>query len=125
MSGLSETEAWARAHAWVAAWNARDLDAVMEHYADDVRVCSPLVAQRLGHADGVLLGAKALRAYLARGMDNPALHFRLEDVRVGLNAMTVLYTRENRMRVADTLELGPDLKATRMTACYAGGAPDV
>jgi hypothetical protein len=36
--------------------------------------------------------------------------------------MTVLYTRENGMRVADTMELDGTGRARRMLACYAGGA---
>jgi len=61
---------WARsqAQAWCDAWNRRDLDAVMSHYADDVRVCSPLVKKRFPNSDGWLRGAPALRAYFEIGM---------------------------------------------------------
>ncbi len=38
----------AAAHAWCEAWNARDLDAVMTHYADDVELNSPTVVARWG-----------------------------------------------------------------------------
>ena len=122
---MTLAEARQRAEAWVAAWNARDLDAVLEHYADDVVVCSPLVAKRLGRANGTLRGKAELRAYFATGMGNPALQFTLDDVRLGVHVMTVLYTRENGIRVADTIELDAEGRATRMTACYAGGETDV
>ncbi len=37
----------ARAHAeqWIAAWNARDLDAILEQYAPTIRFCAPTVKQ--------------------------------------------------------------------------------
>lgn len=122
---MTLAEARHKAEAWIAAWNARDLGAVLEHYADDVVVCSPLVAKRLGRANGTLRGKDELSAYFATGLGNPALQFTLEDVRLGVNAMTVLYTRENGIRVADTMELNAQGRATRMTACYAGGDTDV
>ncbi len=62
-----------KAKAWCDAWNVRDLDAVMAHYAEDVAVCSPLVVKRLGIPDGWLRGKSALRDYFAIGMGNAAL----------------------------------------------------
>lgn len=110
-----------RAKAWCDAWNARDLDAVMDHYAKDVMVCSPLVVQRLGYADGWFRGKSELRDYFAVGMGNDALHFEFEDVRLGVDAMVVLYRRESGMRVSDTVEMNKAGEITRMIACYAGG----
>ena len=110
-----------RSKAWCDAWNARDLDAVMDHYAEDVMVCSTLVVQRLGYADGLLRGKSALRDYFAVGMGNDALHFEFEDVRLGVDAMVVLYRRESGMRVSDTVEMNKAGEITRMIACYAGG----
>ena len=110
-----------RVKAWCDAWNERDLDAVMDHYAEDVMVCSPLVVQRLCYADGWLRGKSALRDYFAVGMGNDALHFEFEDVRLGVDAMVVLYRRESGMRVSDTVEMNKAGEITRMIACYAGG----
>ena len=114
-----------KAKAWVDAWNARDLDAVMAHYAEDVAVCSPLVVKRLGIADGWLRGKSALREYFATGRGNAALRFEFEDVRFGVGAMVVLYRRENGMRVSDTVEFNAEGEITRMVACYAGGETGV
>lgn len=114
---MAEAEAIARD--WIAAWNRRDLEAVLAHYAEDVEVISPLVVERLGRKDGKLNGKAELRDYFATGMKNDALHFDYEDVRIGVGAMVVLYTRENGRRVADTMELDASGKAKRMVACYA------
>jgi ketosteroid isomerase-like protein len=40
------------AAAWYAAWNAHDLEAILEHYADDVEMSSPLVAALTGEPGG-------------------------------------------------------------------------
>lgn len=111
--------ALAKAESWVAAWNARDLDAVLAHYRDDIELISPLVIDRLGRPDGTLRGKDELRAYFARGMANPALHFSLEDVRVGVNALCILYTREGGRRCADTMQIDAQGLCWRMIACYA------
>jgi len=122
---LSRQEAETKAREWCNAWNRRDLDAVLSHYGEDVTVCSPLVVKRLSRADGMLRGKPELREYFATGMGNDKLHFEFEDVRLGVNTMTVLYRRENGMRVADTMELDDAGRAVRMLACYAGGQSDV
>lgn len=119
----AQTRAEARARDWIDAWNRRDLEAVLDHYDDAVEVVSPLVVTRLGRADGTLHGKAALRSYFATGMAKPDLHFTLHDVRCGVDRVTILYGREDGRRVADTLHLGPDGRALRMSACYAGPAP--
>ncbi len=110
-----------KARDWCDAWNRRDLEAVLRHYSDRISLCSPLVVRRLGRADGWLHGKDDLRAYFARGMTNPDLRFTYLGVRVGVNAMTLLYGRENGVEVADTMELDADGRAVRMIACYREG----
>ena len=46
------------AHEWIAAWNSRDLDRILVHYAPDVVLTSP-VAQRILHGDGNVRGIEA------------------------------------------------------------------
>lgn len=87
--------------AWCEAWNRRDLDAVMAHYAVDVVFTSPTVVTRWGHADGTLRGIDALRAHFAIGIAAPDLHFDLVDVLQGTGETTVLYRRETGALVAD------------------------
>ena len=119
---LATAEAIARD--WCEAWSRRDLDAVLAHYAEDVEVCSPLVAERLDRLDGRLHGKDELRGYFAKGMANPALRFDFVDVLLGHGALTVLYRRETGLLVADTMELASDLTVRRMTACYAQPRPE-
>ena len=116
---MTPETALAKAQAWVAAWNARDLEGVLAHYSDDIELISPFVVQRMGRSDGTLRGKDELRGYFAIGMANPALHFTLDDVRLGVNAVCVLYTREGGRRCSDTMQLDAQGLCWRMIACYA------
>ena len=118
---LTQNTAQTRAQNWVDAWNNRDLDAVMMHYAEDVSVCSPLVKLRLNNSDGWVQGKSALRDYFAVGMGNPDLQFTLKSVYIGVKSMSMVYARENGIQVVDTMELNADGLTTRMVACYSEG----
>lgn len=65
---LTKDEAWEFANRWVAAWNAHDLELIMEHYEDGVELTSPVAARLLGSADGKVIGKADLRAYFQRGL---------------------------------------------------------
>ena len=118
---LTQHTAKTKAQNWVDAWNKRDLDAVMMHYAEDVSVCSPLVKRRLQKQVGWLHGKSALRDYFAVGMGNPELQFTIKSVHDGVQSMSMVYARENGIKVVDTMELNADGLTTRMVACYSGG----
>ncbi|PNW76831.1 hypothetical protein CHLRE_11g478100v5 [Chlamydomonas reinhardtii] len=100
---------------WVAAWNARDLDAVMSHYSPEVVFESPRVAAafhatggQVGSPDGVLRGLGALRQYFAQGISAlPGLRLELQQVLEGPPGgwYGVQYTRETGAMVLETLRL--------------------
>ena len=49
------------AEAWIAAWNRRDVDAVLTHYADDAEFVSPVARNVVGRP--VLRNKRALEDY--------------------------------------------------------------
>ncbi|MCW5829353.1 MAG: nuclear transport factor 2 family protein [Deltaproteobacteria bacterium] len=110
------------ARQWIDAWNRRDLDGILEHYADNVRICSPMVTVRTGSPDGWLHGKANLRDYFAMGLRKPDIRFELIDVLIGINAVTVVYRRENGAMVADCSELDAHGRIIRMIACYGSPA---
>jgi len=64
------------AEEWVAAWNVRDLDRILSHYAPEIVFLSPLAQRRLG--DGRVVGLAALREYWRGGLAAiPDLRFEL------------------------------------------------
>ena len=110
-----------RAHAnqWLAGWNARDLDAVMACYADDVDFAAPTVVARWGRADGRLLGKAELRRHFERGMLlAPNLTFTEEAFLTCPGGYSLLYRRENGNRALDVVELDEDGRAGRVRAFY-------
>jgi hypothetical protein len=112
-------EARQKAVAWCNAWNNRDLDAIMSHYAEDAAFSSPTVVARWKLADGWLHGKAKLRDNFAIGVKAPGLHFELIDVLLGVNAMCVVYRRETGMLVSDLVEFDEDGHHKRVVACYA------
>src|SRR5690606_2391098 len=69
---------------WIAAWNDRDLDAVLEHYSEDVELHSPRIATVTGREEAFVSGKTALAAYWRKALeDAPELNFILERVYVG------------------------------------------
>ena len=106
--GLDFEQAREIAQSWISEWNARDLEAALIHYSDDIEICSPLVVSRLGRQDGILRGKDELRAYFARGMENAALRFELSGLRLGVEA-------------ADTMVMNENGQVVRMCACYGQG----
>jgi hypothetical protein len=106
------------ATAWCAAWNSRDLDAIMTHYAEDVEFSSPTVVTRWGHADGWLHGKAKLRENFAIGIKAPSLYFELVDVLLGVDAICVIYRRETGALVSDLVEIDEHGHGRRVFACY-------
>ena len=118
---MQKEQAWEAAKDWCDAWNRRDLDGIMRHYADDVELSSPIIVKRWGIADGWLRGKAKVRENFAIGIKTPNLRFELIDVLLGVNAMCVVYRRETGALVTDLVELDATGKGRRVVACY--GSP--
>jgi hypothetical protein len=67
----------------------------MTHYEDAIELTSPVVAQLLGTPDGKVIGKANLKAYFQRGLATyPELHFRLDDVLLGVSSLVLFYTNQ-------------------------------
>jgi hypothetical protein len=119
-TAMTIDEARNLANHWVAAWNAHDLELIMTHYEDDIELTSPVAARLLGRPDGKVLGKANLRAYFQRGLEAyPELHFRLEDVFLGINSVVFCYTNQKGTRTAEYMELSPRGKVVEVLANYS------
>jgi ketosteroid isomerase-like protein len=112
------------AASWAEAWNARDLERVLSHFAEDVVFASPVAAQLIEGSDGVLRGKAALRDYWARGLRAiPDLHFTVLDVYAGVSAVVISYHNQKGARVSEVLIFdGPLVVEGHGT--YLGADPD-
>lgn len=92
---LSAGAAQRFAQAWYAAWNARDLDAIMALYAEEIEHSSPFIARY--NADpscAPLKGKAAVRDYFGRALQrNPTLAFNPMHIGVGVNTVNLVYRR--------------------------------
>jgi predicted ester cyclase len=117
---VTKEEAWSLANHWVGAWNAHDLDSILEHYDDAVELTSPVAAQLLGLSGGKVIGKANLRAYFQRGLEAyPELAFQLEDVLWGMGSVVLYYTNQNGKRTGEFMELTLAGKVARVVAHYS------
>jgi ketosteroid isomerase-like protein len=108
------------AGSWYAAWNANDLEQILDLYADNVEMTSPLVSVLTGAADGKLVGKEALRAYFAAGLEKyPELHFSPRELLVGVDSVVLQYVSANGQPAAEVVFLDAQGKISRYIAHYA------
>ena len=108
------------AAAWIAAWNAHDLEGIISHYDEHVELISPVAEQLLGVPDGRVSGKASVREYFRRGLEAyPELHFELTDVLGGLNSLVLYYTNQKGTRSGEFMDFGADGKVTRVVAHYS------
>jgi hypothetical protein len=101
---MSAPEPSAFAQQWLAAWNAHDLDALLEHFADDVVFTSPVAAQLLSDSDGVIRGKAALRAYWTEGLRRiPDLRFEVVGVYAGVTTIVINYRNQKGSLVNEVM----------------------
>ncbi len=117
---MTKQDAEAFARAWVAAWNDRDLDAILRHYDERIVFRSPRIADVMGEQDGLVEGKDALRTYWTAALSlAPKLYFELDQVFTGSNALTLLYTNHRDQRVTETFVFGNAGKVVLAIAAYA------
>jgi ketosteroid isomerase-like protein len=109
---------------WLAAWNAHDLDRILDHYADEVEFHSPFVVRLMGGGDGVVRGRQALRDYFARGLQAyPTLHFEWIRIYSGAESCVLEYRSVHGLRAAEVLEFNAAGKIRRVLAHYDDAFP--
>jgi ketosteroid isomerase-like protein len=117
---ISEADAQRIAEEWISAWNRHDLEAIVDHYADDVVSISPLAVTRLGIPDGRIEGKEQLRNYFAGGLEVAKdLHFELQRVLIGVEGMAIYYVRESGRHVVDVMTLNDEGKAATARVLYS------
>ena len=117
---MEEQDAQRFAEEWYAAWNAHDLDAILDHYADDIEMSSPLVPALTGDDDSTIVGKDALRSYFAAGLGRyPALRFEPIALFVGVDSLVLHYRGAGGNLAAEVVFLDSRVKITRYFAHYS------
>ena len=107
MSDDAHPELVALGKAWIAAWNARDLERILQLYADDAEMTSDGIV-RLGFAvQGSVRGKQNLRAYWSKALALlPNLHFELIGCFTSPNSVVVHYTNDRGQTICEYLRVG-------------------
>lgn len=118
---FTENEARTFAAQWIQAWNSRDIDEIMSHYAPDVVLVSPVAAKILNDPSGTVKGKEALRMYFQRGLEvYPDLKFELIDVLWGLSSIVLYYVNQKGTKTGEFMEFDASGKVIRVVANYSG-----
>lgn len=100
------------AHAWLEAFNAKDLDALLGLYATGAVHISPKLRERRPETGGQIVGVEALRAWWADAFERlPTLRYRALTVIGEGRSVFLEYVREVKgqddLVVAERYDLGP------------------
>ena len=90
---------------WIAAWNARDLDRILKHYARDIEFTSPFVGRLLPSNRNTLRGIALLRIYFSRALNAyPDLRFVVRRVYSGTQSLVIEYESVANLLAAEMME---------------------
>ena len=117
MISIDQAQKFARE--WVDAWNSRDLDRILSHYADDFQMTSPFIATMMNEPTGTIKGKEKVRAYWAQALERlPDLHFDLIEVLASVDSITIYYHAVLGKRAAEVLFFDDNGKVRRAVAHY-------
>jgi hypothetical protein len=107
---VSTPEPAAFAEEWCAAWNRRDVEAVLAHFHEDVVFTSPVAAEVVPESAGVVRGKQALREFWCAALATvPDLHFEVIGVYGGPSILVINYRNQKGGLVNEVLEFDGDL----------------
>jgi len=118
---LDREKAHALARATIDAWNSHDLERILEHYADDCVLVSPVAVERMGERTGAVRGKAMLRVYFGKALAAYTnLHFDLKDVMWGVRSVVLYYANQRGSMTGEFMELDDAGKISRVVANYSG-----
>jgi ketosteroid isomerase-like protein len=89
---------------WVRAWNAHDIEAVLDHFHDDVVFTSPVAARMVPESGGVVHGKSELRDYWTTALKTlPDLNFDVVGVYRGESTLVINYRNHRGELVNEVL----------------------
>ncbi|MFM7025726.1 MAG: nuclear transport factor 2 family protein [Limnohabitans sp.] len=107
------------ARRWLDAWNAHDLDRILDHYADNFEMASPAITQILKEPSGMLYGKEAVRNYWTKALALvPDLKFELQATLLGVDSIILCYRGARGRMVSEVFYFGSDKQVIRAEAHY-------
>ncbi len=116
---ISQQFAESFAAEWVAAWNSRDIERIMQHYDDAVVFSSPFIIRAKINEVGTIQGKAALRSYFEHALNaNPDIHFDLKHIMVGAKSINLIYIRKRVMLASEVMILNDSGKVIEGLSHY-------
>ncbi|HEX2399409.1 MAG TPA: nuclear transport factor 2 family protein [Mycobacterium sp.] len=107
---------------WVRAWNGHDIEAVLDHFHDDVVFTSPVAARVVPESGGVVHGKPALRDYWTAALaKQPDLQFELIGVYRGESTLVINYHNHRGELVNEVLTFDADGRVREGHGTYLDG----
>lgn len=104
---------------WYAAWNARDIDAIMACYEPAIEHSSPFIKRYNDSDDAWIKGIDAVRDYFDRALKrNPTLRFDPKHIAVGKESIILVYTRMTGDLAAEVFVLSERGRVLRSVSHY-------
>jgi ketosteroid isomerase-like protein len=95
---------------WLEAWNAHDVESVLQQFHENVVFTSPVAAELLPETAGLVRGKAALRRYWTRALQRfPDLRFVVEGVYQGIDTIVIAYRNQDDKLVSEVLRFSGDV----------------
>ena len=110
------------AESWIAAWNRRDVEAVLAHYSEDAQFVSPVARNLIGRS--ILRNKKELEEYWRTALARiSSLEFKLDHVawdetRRELNVVYEAKLNGERKRACEIMQFDTSGRQIRGEALY-------
>ncbi len=108
------------AETWIDSWNSHDLDRILEHYADDVEVTTPMIKVVMGIDDGTVRGKADVRRYWGIALEKvPDLRFELIECALGVESIAIYYKAVMGKTAVEVMFFDRDGKVSRVFVHYS------
>jgi ketosteroid isomerase-like protein len=95
---------------WVTAWNAHDVESVLNHFDENVVFTSPVAAELFPETAGLVRGKSELRRYWTHALQRvPHLRFVVEGVYEGIDTVVIAYRNQDDRLVSEVLRFAGGL----------------
>lgn len=114
---MTQTQADHFATRWLDAWNAHDLDVILEHYAEQVRFTSLFAVRITGRS--LIEEKENLRVYFSLALRRfPDLQFANCRAFAGETGLTLVYQSVQNLKAAETMLPDDNERIVQVRAHY-------
>ncbi|KFF14383.1 nuclear transport factor 2 family protein [Chryseobacterium soli] len=104
---------------WAASWNSHDLDRILDHYADDIEITTPMIRIATGGNTDSLKGKTDVAEYWRKALEKITdLHFEIYEITEGVNSLAVYYKSVLGKKAIEVMFFNEEGKVNKMYAFY-------